>query len=231
MSNQIKFKWFNTGLVVLAWMIIIIGLIGLIRYFHFTSKYVTTNDAQVEQHITPVYNHTSGYIEELRFDENQHVKKGDILMTIRKQDAMEQQVLEEISAPFDAWVGRKQLQEGQMVKDGQMLLNLISNEKWVIANFRETQIGKLGIGNEVSIKADAYPDLTLTGAIESFSPASGAKLSALPPDNSTGNFVKVEQRIPVRIKFSTSTDLSQLRAGMSVKVHAEKSTSAHKNID
>jgi len=89
----------------------------------------------------------------------------------------------------------------------------------VIANFKETQLEKMKTGLPVEVYADAYPDDVVQGTVYSFSPATGAKFSLLPPDNATGNFVKVVQRVPVKIKLNTNKEMmSKLRAGMSVRV-------------
>jgi membrane fusion protein (multidrug efflux system) len=127
-----------------------------------------------------------------------------------------------ITAPYDGWVGKRTLQPGQMVKEGQSLLSIVSKEKWITANFKETQLQYLTVGQEVRIQADALSGKEFTGIITSLSPASGARFSLLPPDNATGNFVKIEQRIPVRIQLKeTSKQADFLRAGMNITVIAE----------
>lgn len=126
-----------------------------------------------------------------------------------------------ITAPYDGWVGRKIIQPGQLVKEGQTLCSVVSREKWVTANYKETQVGQIAIGQEVIINVDAADDREFHGIVESFSPASGSRFTLLPPDNATGNFVKIEQRIPVRIKLSDpEEETAFLRAGMSVTVIA-----------
>jgi membrane fusion protein (multidrug efflux system) len=113
------------------------------------------------------------------------------------------------------------VQEGQYISAGQSLCALVENQNiWVTANVKETQLKNIKIGQQVNIKVDAYPDLDLTGKIESFSGATGAKYSLLPPDNSTGNFIKITQRIPVKISFNNlPADKAQLLfPGMSVFV-------------
>ena len=95
-----------------------------------------------------------------------------------------------------------------------------SREKWITANFRESQIAHIREGQKVEIKADAYPGESFTGIVQSLSDATGAAFSLIPQDNATGNFVKVEQRIPVRIEFDAQTSqecLKRLRAGMNVE--------------
>ena len=105
-----------------------------------------------------------------------------------------------ISAPFDGDVGRKSVELGANVSPGQPLLALAAREgNWISANFKETQVGRMRVGDPVEIRVDAYPDRAWRGHVESISPATGAKYALLPPDNATGNFTKVVQRIPVRI--------------------------------
>src|SRR5690606_1162865 len=91
--------------------------------------------------------------------------------------------------------------------------------KWVIANFKETQLRKVIVGQKVKIDVDAYPDLKIEGFVSSFSPATGAAVSLLPPDNASGNFVKVVQRLPVKIEFlhSDETLLEKLSIGLNVQ--------------
>jgi len=90
---------------------------------------------------------------------------------------------------------------------------------YIIANYKETQLEKMKTGLPVEVTADAYPDQPIQGTVYSFSPATGAKFSLLPPDNATGNFVKVVQRVPVKIKLNADKEVAdKLRAGMSVKV-------------
>jgi len=125
-----------------------------------------------------------------------------------------------ITAPVSGIVSKRNIQVGQLVQAGQALFAVVKqNGMYITANFKETQMSDLRVGEKVDINVDAFSDTTITGTIESFSGATGAKFSLLPPDNATGNFVKVVQRIPVRIKFDT-TDIKfidRLRPGMSVK--------------
>lgn len=127
-----------------------------------------------------------------------------------------------LTAPCSGVVGRKNIQEGQLVQDGQTLLNIVDgNEKWIMANFRESQIAHITEGQAVEIKVDAFPDMKFSGTVSSLSDATGSAFSIVPQDNSTGNFVKVEQRIPVRIEFDKSDVdkglIRKLRAGMNVE--------------
>ncbi|MDO7745154.1 MAG: HlyD family secretion protein [Pedobacter sp.] len=333
-----------------AWIagIIAIGLAiwGLIFLFDFYS-YEETNDAQVEEYINPVTSRVTGFIREIKYEENQEVKKGDTLLVIDnseyklqqeegeaalanaqaqinvmesnvattakvsvasesqiasakaklvkqqqdydryeklfKVESATQQQLENskaaldvanseyrsavenyqaslskvndikaqkgvyeaeikrrqallsrnkldvgytvIRAPYNGKMGRRTIQEGQLIQAGQTLAFIVDKEagKWVIANFKETQISHMHINAAVEITADAYPGETFKGIVVSLSPATGARFSLLPPDNSTGNFVKIVQRIPVKIKLTdNAATLDQLRAGMNANVKINK---------
>ncbi|QRQ63847.1 HlyD family secretion protein [Sphingobacterium multivorum] len=130
-----------------------------------------------------------------------------------------------ITAPFDGQIGKKTIQAGQLIQPGQTLAFLVNRaeEKWVMANFKETQIGKFKIGQAVSIEVDAFPNEKFKGTIESLSPTTGSRYSLLPPDNATGNFVKIIQRIPVRIKLIDIPEkLTKLSAGMNANVYILK---------
>lgn len=319
---------------------------GVIFLFDFYS-YEETNDAQVEEYINPVTSRVTGFIREIKYEENQEVKKGDTLLVIDnseyklqqeegeaalanaqaqinvmesnvattakvsvasesqiasakakllkqqqdydryeklfKVESATQQQLENskaaldvanseyrsavenyqaslskvndikaqkgvyeaeikrrqallsrnkldvgytvIRAPYNGKMGRRTIQEGQLIQAGQTLAFIVDKEagKWVIANFKETQISHMHINAAVEITADAYPGKTFKGTIVSLSPATGARFSLLPPDNSTGNFVKIVQRIPVKIKLTDDlATLDQLRAGMNANVKINK---------
>lgn len=333
-----------------AWIagIIAVGLViwGVIFLFDFYS-YEETNDAQVEEYINPITSRVVGFIREIKYEENQEVKKGDTLLVIDnseyklqqeeaeaalanaqaqisvmesnvmttakvsvasesqiasakakllkqqqdyeryaklfKVESATQQQLENskaaldvatseyrsavenyqaslskvndikaqkgvyeaeikrrralldrnkldvgytvIRAPYDGKMGRRTIQEGQLIQAGQTLAYIVDQEagKWVIANFKETQIGHMHVNAAVDITTDAYPDRIFKGKVVSLSPATGARFSLLPPDNSTGNFVKIVQRIPVKIQLTEGKDvLNQLRAGMNANVKINK---------
>lgn len=335
---------FHRLITVIASILVVGGIVLGIWFYIFNQNHEETNDAQVDQFVTPIMARITGFIKEVRYNENQFVHKGDTLLVIDNreykahldmaladvenaksnsivieknvattsntisvrqaqlqaaktevwktkleynrykelvsQDAATEQQLEKvkadyelaqahyqeiantiqsaalntaeasakiptaqtviqskqavadnatlflsytiITAPYDGWVGKKNIQPGQMIKEGQTLVSIVSKEKWITANFKETQLQYLSIGQEVTMQADAIRGRKFTGIIESLSPASGARFSLLPPDNATGNFIKIEQRIPVRIKLKVSdaqTDF--LRAGMNVTVIAE----------
>jgi len=130
-----------------------------------------------------------------------------------------------ILAPYDGYVGRRTLEAGQLVQAGQTITSLMkSDEKWVTANYLEMQIEHIYIGQSVRIRVDAFSNKTFYGRVTAISEATGSKFSMLPTDNSAGNFVKIQQRIPVRIDFEniSGEDLKQLRAGMMVTTEAIK---------
>ena len=319
------------------------GIITLVQLYN----YEDTNDAQIEEYINPITSRVGGFIREIKYEENQEVKKGDTLLIIDnseyqlqqeeaeaalsnakaqisvlesnvlttskvsqasqsqiaaakaklvkqqqdydrysrlfKVESATQQQLENskaaldvatseyqaaqenyqaslskvndirsqkgvyeaeikrrsallnrgkldlsytvICAPYHGKMGRRTIQEGQQIQTGQTLAYIVDQEagKWVIANFKETQIANMRANGSAEITADAFPGKTFKGAIVSLSPATGARFSLLPPDNSTGNFVKIVQRIPVKIKLTESREVvDQLRAGMNVNVKINK---------
>ncbi|MCD0468151.1 HlyD family secretion protein [Flavobacterium sp. JAS] len=335
---------FHIIITIIACVLVASGITLGIWFYVFSRNHEETNDAQVEQYVTPIMSRITGYVQEVRFEENQFVHKGDTLVVIDnreyksklnvaladvqsakqssvvaernvattasttvigesqlavaktnlwktkleydrykalvKDEAATSQQLEKvkadyesaqahfqemrdriqssnlstsqaqanvptmqtniaskqavadnaalflsytiITAPYDGWVGKRTLQPGQMVKEGQSLLSIVSKEKWITANFKETQLQYLTVGQEVRIQADALSDKEFTGIVTSLSPASGARFSLLPPDNATGNFVKIEQRIPVRIQLKEMDKQADfLRAGMNITVIAE----------
>lgn len=339
-------KRINSILSIIAWIFVAIGLISLVWFYVFSRSHISTNNAQVKQYITPVSSKVSGFIKEVRFNENQLVHQGDTLVVIDnrefknqvelakttlagtsesvatyestvqakasdaqvidakidaakievwrteqeykrfknlvEQNAATLQQFEDVQAkykqskanldalyqqktsvnlvasaektkvapaknmvaqkkvqlenaqlnysytyviaPYDGWVGTKNIQIGQLIKEGQALVQVVSKEKWVIANFKETQLGQIDFSKPIVITADAYPNITFLGRAQSMSPAAGSEFSLFKPDNATGNFVKIEQRFPVKIIFENHKDLDKLRTGMNVSVSA-------KNID
>ena len=337
-------KRINKSISLLAWILIIAGVVGMLSFYLFSRKNVTTNDAQIEQYITPVSSKVSGFIKEIKFKENQFVKKGDTLLIIDNREFKNQVIIAEanlqattetvktvqsgvntkesdakiidakiasakidiwkteqdynryknlleqnaateqqfenikasyeqakanllalqqqknaikasaneqqtrvapvqsqiqqssaslnnaklflsytvVTAPYDGWVGKKTIQEGQLIKEGQALVQIVSKEKWIIANFKETQLGEIDQNKEVTITADAFPNIEFKGKIESISPASGSQFSLVKPDNATGNFVKIEQRFPVKIILENNQNNDKLLSGMNVLVSAKK---------
>ena len=130
-----------------------------------------------------------------------------------------------ILATTDGVTGRKEIHEGELVQQGQTLVILVDGtEKWVIANYKETQTTNMHIGQKVKISVDAIPGVRFEGRISSISDATDSAYSIIPQDNSAGNFVKVEQRIPIRIEFTSENkkeNLERLRAGMNVECTVE----------
>jgi len=125
-----------------------------------------------------------------------------------------------IKAPVSGLASKKNVQIGQLIQPGQNLFSIVNDSSlYVTANFKETQLENLRSGQRVAIKVDAFPEQPLTGEVYNFSPATGAKFALLPPDNATGNFVKVVQRVPVKIKINANEEIMRkLRPGMSVQV-------------
>lgn len=321
------------------------GIAWAANFFYHYYKYEITNDATIEQYITPINVRISGYIKEVRFTEHQWINMGDTLLVIddrefrikvkdaeaalldaqnsasvltssiattttnvevsdaniaeakaklwraeqdmkrytnllaeesvsqqqydqvkadydsqkahynalikqkealkstssevsKKQTSVEANILRKeaeldmaqlnlsytiITAPYSGYVGRRTLEKGQFVQAGQTITDLIkSDDKWVIANYREMQIANIYIGQKVKIRVDAIKDRAFDGKVTAISEATGAKYSMLPTDNSAGNFVKIQQRIPVRIDFVdiSDEDMKKLRAGMMVITEA-----------
>lgn len=332
---------------IIASIVVVCLAIWGIRTLLYQMKFEETNDAQVDEYINPVVAKVTGYIEEIRYEENQEVKKGDTLIIIdnseyaaQQQEAeasllnakaqvgilesnvtttaqsskvyqsqiaaakaklthqeqeydrykklydvesatkqqlerveaalavarsdyntaidayqaslakindakVQQSALEAeikrrmavvtkndlnvsytiITAPYDGKMGRRTIQPKQLVQAGQVMAYIVDWEagKWVVANFKETQIRHMRVGETAKIVVDAYPGKKITGKIESLSGATGSRFSLLPPDNATGNFVKIAQRIPVRIRLDGSPEeLKLLSAGMNVNVSIAK---------
>ncbi len=123
-----------------------------------------------------------------------------------------------LAAPVAGKIGRKNVVVGQYVQPGQNLFTIVADSTfWVVANFKETQLKKMQLGQAVDIKLDAYPDLDIKGRVASLSDATGARFALLPADNASGNFVKITQRVPVKIEILNPEKYkNQLRAGLSV---------------
>ncbi len=339
MNKNIVKRIYNVVVVVL-----LIGAIGwCFSHFCHGSGVEYTDDAQVCRHITPINTRVPGFIKEIRFNDFQHVKKGDTLVIIEdaeyrlqvaqaeaglrsskagssvvsatmtttnsnvqtasagieearvdmmnakqdfdrfaalmKKDAVTRQQYDNayarylsakaryeqansrrtsaasvknvqthqlggsragesvaeaqlnlarlnlsytvIVATCDGVMGKKEIHEGQLVQPGQMLARIVDdNDVWVVANYRETQMDGITVGKTVDFTADAIPDVVFHGKVESLSAAAGNAYSMIPVDNATGNFVKVEQRVPVRIALTKDNDAKQvalLRAGLNVE--------------
>jgi membrane fusion protein, multidrug efflux system len=154
------------------------------------------------------------------------IKKAKASIEIRKA-ALEQAELKlsycKIVAPVTGRIGKRTIERGQYIQPGAPLFLIVNDEKfWIVANFKETQLEKMKEGQEVVVKLDGYPDLEIKGTVSSFSQATGAKFALLPPDNATGNFVKVTQRVPVKINIVNAKEYQHiLRAGLSAEVEVK----------
>lgn len=141
-----------------------------------------------------------------------------------KQAAVEQAKLKlgytHVTANIAGRIGRKNIEPGQFVQAGQPLFTIVDeNGFYIVANFKETQLAHIAVGQEADIEVDGFSDLHLKGHVTAISRATGAKFSLLPPDNATGNFVKIVQRVPVKISIDNADQyLDRLRAGLSVEV-------------
>jgi membrane fusion protein (multidrug efflux system) len=158
-------------------------------------------------------------------------QRREAVNTIREQELARDQAARDLSftvlkAPYDGIVGNLSVQTGDLVSAGKRLASLVPlTELYVSANFKETQIGHIGVGSKVRVHVDAFEDHPIVGTVESISPASGSVFSLLPPENATGNFTKVVQRVPVRISIpKEDLDSKHLRAGLSVVVDVDTRT-------
>jgi membrane fusion protein (multidrug efflux system) len=155
-----------------------------------------------------------------------NVKKAEAALAV-KQSRINQQKLKltytKIYAPQNGRIGKKTISEGQFVQAGTPLFSIVNDSIfWVVGNFKENQLYALSAGKKVDITMDAFPDLKIKGTVASLSEATGAKFALLPPDNASGNFVKVTQRVPVKIWIDEVAKYKkELRAGLSVNVVAE----------
>lgn len=143
------------------------------------------------------------------------VKQAQAQVTLAKIDLEHTKII----APFDGVIAHRGVQIGSQVRAGMTLAYLLEARKiWAEANFKETQLQNMKVGQPVDIHVDAYPDLKFTGIVDSFSPASGSEFSILPPENATGNFTKIVRRVPIKIVFDANTDTALLKSGLSVTV-------------
>lgn len=230
-----------------------------------------TDDAYVTGHMHYVSSRVAGVVQEVRVDDNQLVKEGDVLVKLDPNDlqaeydeakantekarldfernkelfdikAVAKQELEHaenaynvakarldtatlqlgyttVIAPAAGRVGRKNVETGNRIQPGQTLMVIVNPEIWVVANYKETQLPGMKIGSKVHMTIDAIPGHDFIGTIDSFSPASGNQFALLPADNSTGNFTKIAQRVPVKIVFDPDSIRgyeNRIRPGLSV---------------
>ncbi len=157
----------------------------------------------------------------------QNVNRAMALIDMKKTKIKETELklsYTKIITPSAGKIGKKNINIGQFVQAGTPLFSIVNDSSyWIVANFKESQLESLQEGKKVNIRLDAFPDLTIEGTILSLSDATGAKFSLLPPDNSSGNFIKVTQRIPVKIAINNQAAFkNKLRAGMSVFITVDK---------
>ncbi|AEV97834.1 multidrug transporter [Niastella koreensis] len=182
---------------------------------------VSTSDYQTSQES---YNAAESKIEDVRAEKSVVMAEITRLKALLERNKLDVDYTV-ITASYDGRMGRRTVEVGQMIDAGEVLAFIVNNEtdKWVVANFKETQIAQMQIGDTVTILADAFPNKEFKGTIISLSPATGSSFSLLPPDNSTGNYVKIVQRVPVRIRVDgdrKETDV--LKVGMNVNVYSPK---------
>ena len=135
-----------------------------------------------------------------------------------------------LTAPTAGVIAKRNAETGALVQPGQSLMSIVPDrDVWVTANLKETQLAKVRVGDSVEFEVDAYPGRKFSGRVESLSPATGARFSLLPPDNATGNFTKVVQRVPVKIAVEPSDTAHPLRPGMSVNVDIATGTQTSSN--
>lgn len=133
-----------------------------------------------------------------------------------------------IRAPHDGWISQRNIEQGNYVRQGQSLFAIVEPEVWVVANYKETQITRMRPGQKVDIRVDAYPSLKLHGHIDSLQKGTGATFSAFPPENATGNYVKIVQRVPVKILIDDGLNPDQpLALGLSVEPTVHVDTQGH----
>jgi len=267
---------------IVAAVILAAALIGGAIYWQYSRHHESTDDATIESHVLPISSKVSGQVDKILVDDNQDVKKGDLLLTIDardyqvkldqaraelsageaeakraavdeqrysqlyQHDQVSKQVYDKaaadavvlknraelarkqvtaaeldlsytkITAPEDGKIAKKAVELRTFVQVGQPLLAVVPDSVWVTANFKETQLGKMHPGQPVKIHVDTYPDHVFMGHVDSIQSGTGARFSLLPPENATGNFIKVVQRVPVKIVFDEPTANYRLVPGMSV---------------
>ena len=166
--------------------------------------------------------------------ETQRVQQQAALREAEATQALAENDLDKtvIRAPIDGVVGNSGARVGQLVRPGTQLLSLVPvAQSYVTANFKETQLQGLRVGQKAVLTVDAYPDIEIEGRVESVSPASGAQFSLLPPENATGNFTKIVQRVPVRIRVAQEGKLAGLlRPGLSVVVSVDTRDGGERDI-
>lgn len=206
MDKQTKSK---KHIVISGIIIIAIGLIAYVSYYVFLRPYVSTSDAYVGANYISVTSPVSGLVTKINVTNNQYVKQGELLFTVGD---------DKVVAPFAGQISNCILMAGQYITAGAPQFALISYAKvWVDANFKETQLTDVRVGQNVEVKIDMYPSVKFKGVVASISGATGAVFALLPPQNATGNWVKVTQRVPVRIMLEQQSAYP-MRIGTSANV-------------
>jgi membrane fusion protein, multidrug efflux system len=272
-------KSHKIGLGVLAGLIV---LASLAAYLIYAAHHETTDDAYTTGHVHDISSRVAGTVIEVTVDDNEPVKKGEVLVrldprdfqvqvdkaradylrakadfdrvdslrkssntdgAISKQeydqmqanlgvakaaldDALDQLSYCTITAPEDGVVGDKTVQTGNRLAVGTVLMSVVQ-DLWIVANYKETQVGKMEKGQEVRVDVDEISGHTFTGHVDSFSPGSGSVFALLPPENATGNFTKIVQRVPVKIRLdqeSTRGYGRRLVPGLSVETDVDLSS-------
>lgn len=240
----------------------------VVIYLFASAHSERTDDAFIEANAIPISAKVPGYVITLNVNDNQAVKKGDVMVVIdprdyeialsgakarlanaqshlKRQESMNnaarsikdledaqmaaataqsefdqaQKNLDDskIVAPDDGVVTRRGVEQGAYVQPGEELFALVTPTRWVIANYKETQLTDMRPGQSATIRVDAYPHLKLKGHVDSIQHGTGARFSAFPPENATGNYVKIVQRVPVKIAIDEVPDDVVLGPGMSVE--------------
>jgi membrane fusion protein (multidrug efflux system) len=238
--------------VVLAGLAITLTLggAGYGRYWWTTGRFIEmTDDAYAGGNITAISPHVAGFVAQILVGDNQHVRAGQLLIRLaaaRQQLlVLDAQIAEaragiaqakadletarlnlgytEVRSPIEGYIGNRAAQVGAYVASGAYLLSVIpAHGLWVDANFKENQLARMRLGQRASVVADVLPGQVFHGHVLSLAPGTGAVFSVIPPENATGNFTKIVQRVPVRIALDDGdARLGTLRPGLSATVSVD----------
>jgi membrane fusion protein, multidrug efflux system len=188
----------------------------------FTAQYAS-RDADLAQAHTLLRSNESATLAERRGKSVLESQESQLVADLHAKEAALQVArvnlgYTQIFAPADGTVGERQVRAGQLVSPGTQVMPFVENIRWVAANFRETQLTNIKVGDPAEVRVDTYPGQVFKGRVLEIAPASGSQFALLPPDNATGNFTKVVQRVPVKIALDDSTLTSKLRPGLSAVV-------------
>jgi len=196
-----------------------VGAFYGVQLWQYYDTHESTDDAYVVGDIVPISPRVNGTVLLVHVEEHQPVAAGQLLAQLDPRDlSIRVAQAESAVAVAAGMVARKRLEVGQVVQAGRPVLAIVPLEHvWVEANFKETQLKRMRPGQKVALQVDAYRGQAYTGTVESIGPGTGAVFSLLPPENATGNFVKVVQRVPVKIRFDPpASPQTVLRPGLSV---------------